>query len=174
MPLRSWNLLAIALIVCWQGSALAKKLQCQSKELKLQNCEIKLDEAEYSISSTSVRIFDGTWRGVVDLPKTEKVTEWENLKLRSLGDRKILIWKVWREEDSAPKLDLESLHWVLLEIKGIKMNLLLDKIIQKRRRKSPEAEEQPSRFLKGTLEAHRLYLQDEDLKWKVAHQEGEI
>ena len=163
----------IALIFLAPLGALAKS-NCVSKELKLMNCEIALKKAQYSLSKDSMRINDGTWRGVFYWPDAESVVEWHTTKLRELGGKRLLVTKVWKKEPSVPSLDLESLHWVIYEIQGTKVELKIDKIVQKRRRGAGSKEKPAGDYMSGKLETHVLKMQDDDVIWKLGHSKGNL
>lgn len=166
---------AIGLCLLTLSVALAEdKTNCVSKELSLKSCLLRLEKSELNFSESAVRVYDGTWREVTDLPAVDETTDWKSVKLRKLGELKLVEMKVWQEEKSAPTLDLEALHWRVFTLEGTNLNLQQDRIIQRRRRKSETEATPASRYLNGSLESHRLILEGGEVFWKVGHSKGKL
>lgn len=170
------NLLKVCLLVSlFTSPAWARgKSSCISKELRLKSCRLSFQEAEYNLSRTGLRIHDGTWRGVVQLPFVDETTDWHSVKIREKQDTRILEMKAWRRAASAPDLELENLHWMIFELSGTNLNLLADKVVRLRRRQMVSEGQEPHKFLNGKLDAHLILVEDGKLLWKVGHKKGPL
>jgi len=164
----------ILFVLLASSSSSWAKSNCVSKELRLMSCEIQFKGATYRLRKESMRINDGTWRGVFYWPNSEAAVEWHTMKFRELGGRRLLVAKIWRQEPSVPALDLESLHWVVYEVSGTKVEQRFDKIIQKRRRGAGTKEQPPGKYLSGKLESHLLVKENEEVFWKLGHTKGKL
>jgi hypothetical protein len=166
--------LTVAGFVAVSPAVARTKRSCVSKELRLKSCRLLYKNAKYNFSNTALRIHDGTWRGVVDLPHAEDTTDWHTLKVRDKEGKRLLEFKAWRRAASAPDLELENLHWMVFELQGTTLNMLVDKKIRLRRRQTVAEDQAPNQFLNGKLDSHLILVEDGKLLWKVGHKKGPL
>ena len=143
-------------------------LKCNSEELKQRNCLLKVDKAHYQFLKDNLSIDDGVWKGVVTVPLEMEGTEWESLRLIDTAGRRFYELKIWTPPEEGVKL--QSLHWLIVELKGTESTQMLDEVIQKRR---PVGEKDQG-WLKDTLEKHGLKTVGKKVHWFAGHKKGEF
>lgn len=141
--------------------------KCARQSLVQKNCLIKLGSGRYQFLKSNLTVNDGTWRQVVPLPIVVDDVEWQSLRVFDLGGRRFYELKLWNTPDA---LQIQSLHWLVVEIKGVEVQLHLDHVIQKRR--IEKAEGQKTNLVLDKEEKHGLKLSKNEIQWFVGHKKG--
>lgn len=157
------KLLLIFTVLVTSFSSLAK-VSCQAKELKFKNCRILSKSIRVGVSSTKIRFSVGSWSSIGDFPDAEKVSEWQQVRLLLVGERQFLSLKVWHRLEK--EVELEELHWVVLELKERKIQLQLDKTMGRRASKGKK--------IQDVMKPTQLRFENGHYKWSVGEERGEL
>lgn len=117
-------------------------VRCARWQMEQKNCFLKNKNYRMQITSEKVLISDGVWREIVPLPlKGEKVV-WESISLGFVAGRPILQFEIWDEPQGEGQI--QTLHWYVMELKGPKPIVQLEKPLQKRAMISDESKRKPA------------------------------
>lgn len=169
-----WGFLVIVCAIFSHGPMAWAKTKCSKGENTRKNCRLTWKKASYQFLNNQLSIDDGVWKEVVQLPDVGEPSEWKSMRVFEKAGRRFFEWKVW----SAPKtkIEIQSLHWVLLEIENTKTHLRLNQVIQKRRSmtKQEADDSKKKKYLTDKMEKHRLTVRGKKLKWRVGAEKGEF
>jgi hypothetical protein len=103
---------------------------CRSKELKMKDCDLKMKGLSVGFSAEKIRFTSGPWTSIGDFPSHDKVSEWQEVRLKPLAGRSLIVLKVW--EKKPDEITLEDLHWIVLEPQKRDLVVHVDEVIGKR------------------------------------------
>ena len=149
------------------------KLFCSKDELKTKNCFLSLFVSPYQykifLSYEKIRLNNGVWRSLSEIPKHGKEVEWEQVKVIKKNGRLLLQLFLWGLQGYG---EVQSLYWDIYEIKGVQMSRVLSEVIQKRRKNITKWRTRS--FLYDKKEQFGLKTEGSSIKWFVKHRTGQF
>jgi hypothetical protein len=142
--------------------------QCSSKELSRRDCEVTLKPYKAQLSRMKITWSDGTWTSIGDAPLSEEKNQWEKAKFEKIDQRYFVQFWIW--DDGKGEAKVQSLHWVVLELKEKQLIPLLDKIVRKREVRDTK----PTSYAYDKMISHNLKKAKSGLQWSLGKDNGTI
>jgi len=142
--------------------------QCLAKELQRKDCELTLKPYKVQLSGLKITWSDGTWTSIGDAPMVEEKFQWEKVNFQNFEKRHILQFWIW--DDGKGEAKVQSLHWVVMELKEKQLIPHIDKIVRKREVR----ETKPVSYTYDSLTPHSLKKIKGGLRWTVGRNAGTI
>ena len=148
--------------------------QCSRPELQRRECRLKAMNYDIYFNWEKVRLNNGVWRAIVEIPGAQKKSQWKKVRFFSLSQRYFIELLVWDEPRGGAQVS--SLNWHLLEVTGVRARPLFSKVVQKRRSVLGE----PGQFYYDRIEkfglrtVERSKTKKSKLRWYLGHQSGEF
>ena len=140
-------------------------LKCSARNLKRFDCWMKSGPNVVQVTKNKILLSDGVGRAVEELP-LEKILEWQDVELKKYGSRLFLIMNVWDEGQGETKI--QSRCWFVVEVLGLKTNVVLRKLMQKR---TPQ---EGGKYLMDKPEPIELKQVKGQIHWRVGNEKGVI
>jgi hypothetical protein len=166
----AWIFFFILQIFPIQSGAMPSKnhAQCSAKELMRKDCSLSLGKYKVQISKVKITWNDGTWASIGDLPMPGDNVEWEKITFAKIGDRFLLQFWIWDPGNGQPKV--QSLHWLVGELKDRLFTNKLNQLIRKREVLMTT----PVSYSYDRLVPHSLKETKGTLKWQAGRLNGSI
>lgn len=143
-------------------------LECSKKELERKDCLLRLSSYKVQISKLKVTWSDGSWTAIADLPMVQEDFHWQEAKLAKMGTRWVL--QIWIWDAGKGEAKVESLHWLVSELKDRAFFPKLDKVVRKREvRATP-----PGSYSYDREVPHGLKPAKGGLRWTAGRDSGVI
>jgi len=123
-------LFSMALAIASPKMVAKPHAQCSSKELARRDCELTLKPYKAQLSRLKVTWSDGTWTSIADAPLTEEKYQWDKVNFQKLNGRWFLQYWIW--DDGKGEAKVQSLHWIVVELKDRRLIAHVDQIVRKR------------------------------------------
>lgn len=163
------NLIYLVGTLFFGAMAFGKDVSCTKDQLIQKNCLLRAGKAQYQFLRENLSIDDGVWKGVVKVPLEVSDADWDSLRLIDRGGRRFYELKIWTPPQEG--VELQSLHWLIVELKGTEVLTQINQIIQKRRSIPADGEK---KYLKDKMERHQLKVNGKKIHWTVGHLKGEF
>lgn len=142
--------------------AMAFAQKCPPAKLKLRDCHLQLGVHKVQVWNDKIFVQDEFKRGLVDLPLND--AEWVEVSMTSLASRSFLQFIAWDLPQGQG--EVASKKWYVYELKGNDAILLLEKLVQRRKRIDEK------RFKYDKAEKFGLSVDGKKVKWYVAKEKG--
>lgn len=142
--------------------------QCFAKELQRKDCELTIKPYRVQVSRVKVTWSDGTWTSIADAPLPDEKFQWEKVTLQKIDGRWILQFWIW--DDGKGEAKVQSLHWVVVELKEKQLVASTDQIVRKRVVRATE----PVSYTYDREIPHSLKKIKGGLQWTVGKNAGTI
>lgn len=141
---------------------------CLPEGLRNKDCYLSAFNYNIYFGAEKIRLSDGRWRSLVDMPKHGKGVEWHAIRLFEKNQRFFLEFFLWALQEYGK---VQSLFWDIYEIKGIQMKKVLSEIVQKRRKNITDWKN--IRYIYDKKVNHGLKaLKDGKIQWFVKNKKG--
>ena len=166
--MRGWFKSVLFFLCVFPMISAGKDVSCSKEQLRQKNCLLKSGKGQYQFLRDNLSVDDGIWKEVVTVPLEEEGTQWQSLRVIRRAGRLFYELKIWspQKED----VNLQSLHWTIVELVGTKSKLRLNQVIQKRR-PIPKKEKG---YLMDKMEKHTLKAKGSRIHWTVGHLKGDF
>lgn len=173
MVLRSWLWVSILSLFTLPSALAQDHKECLPRELKLKSCILKtkssLKELKVTLGPTKITWLDGSWRAIVDFPDSKNTITWQEAKLREIHSRYFLELKIWKKIEGEVKV--ESLQWIVAEIKDKNFHVHLSQIVGKR--KPADDPSKPAEEISDTMLSTSLEKKGEkEIEWVIGKEKG--
>lgn len=143
------KIFSFILVGFFSVTAFAKaKFHCSPTELEQKNCQLKARGLAITVNKEVVSINDGVWPAIGSVYGKNEALEWDKVRLRHFAKRNFLEVKFWGEPKGETMV--QSLYWLVYEIRGTQLNKRIDKIIKKRHKI------EDNKFLFDPMEKHGI------------------
>ncbi len=131
-----WAAALGVVLMSWPGSTvgggeIGQALACSTSELKAKECLLQQGPLRLQFRAETIVISDGTWRGLVDMPIRGEQVEWVALRYREMAGRQLVEILLWGEPSG--EASLQSLTWIVGELKSADIDFVLSEVVSKRR-----------------------------------------
>jgi hypothetical protein len=150
--------------------AVRNHTQCTHKEIERKDCLLRVGTLQLQVSQKKLTWNDGTWTSIVDAPMTEDANVWDKMKLENKTLAKRTIFQAWIWDAALGENKVESLHWIVGELKERQYVPYLDEIVRKRRVKPTT----PVTYSYDPLIPHQIKTVKKELTWVVGHRNGPL
>lgn len=145
-----------------------QKTQCTALENKRRDCRLELPPFELQVSRLKITWTDGTWKNIADTPLPEENFQWDKISFEKINDRRFLELWIWDAGKGEAKV--QSLHWIVGELKDKKFVVHLDEIVRKREVRAT----QPVSYTYDRVIPHSLKKTQAEVQWTVGRNTGTI
>jgi hypothetical protein len=146
--------------------------QCPKRGLERKDCLLKQGAFQVQVSKLKITWNDGTWTNIADIPVSGDDYQWEKIELSQLSGRWMLQMWVW--DGGKGEAKVQSLHWLVGEMKDRKFTTALNQIVRRREVHAT----QPVSYTYDKLTPHSLVVvrkgSGKSLHWTVDKQSGDI
>lgn len=101
------------------------------------------------------------WTSITDSPYVEDKNTWDKISLEKLGDHYLLQMWIWMDGKNQDPLTVQSLRWVVFELKQKEFVKGIDEIVRKRKYKANH------KYSYDRWMPHSINLKKRDLVWSV-------
>ncbi|MBC86895.1 MAG: hypothetical protein CL677_06910 [Bdellovibrionaceae bacterium] len=126
------------------------KKQCTENERETRNCYLKYGPYTLRLSQEKIILDDSVRHRIFDFPYKDNPS-WSDIQIEKINHRYVLNIKLWRVNLDAA--DVQSLHWVVMEVTSGNLIPITDQVIQKRR--ETELKDSPG-FINDPLTYHAI------------------
>lgn len=140
------------------------KASCSAREIQRQDCRLTLGSYKLQLLPETVSRFDGTWRGVGEVPLKGEGTSWEKMQFDLFRGWPVLQMWIW--DKPSGEAGVQQLHWFVGDVSNRnEMQLLATGVVRRRRAKKVEVMEgkpapKPAYTL-DAMEPHSLKLRSD-------------
>jgi hypothetical protein len=146
----------------------AARTQCSQQELKRRDCSLTLAPYKVQLSHVKITWSDGTWTSIGDAPLSDEKFTWEKVNFQKMDGRFLLQFWIW--DNGKGEAKVQSLHWVVLELKQKQLIAHLDQIVRKREVRGTE----PVSYTYDRMIPHSIKKNKDGLQWTVEKNTGNI
>lgn len=154
----------------WEVEAKSSRSnRCDWREIKERSCLIKYKDHTLRLKGGKILVNNRVWRKIADIPYDGEKVIWDDVYVGSVARRVFLNLLVW--DTPAGEASIQTLHWLVYEIKGGKAYMKLDREIQKRR-----WDQDSVKTIRDKRVRHELNYNSktQKIQWKVGKESGEF
>jgi len=144
------------------------KTLCTTLENKRRDCRLQLSSYDVQLSRVKITWSDGTWKNIADAPLPDENFQWDKVSFEKINDRWFLQFWIWDAGKGEAKV--QSLHWIVGELKDKKFVAYVDEIVRKREVHAT----QPISYTYDRVVPHSLKKTKAEVQWTVGHNTGTI
>lgn len=104
--------------------------ECNQTELSLKDCALSDGNYKIHFFGSKLILNDGTWRAIAKIPLEGKMINWKSIKVKNIKKRKLIEMYLW--SDPIGEAQVQSLHWFILQLRGVQYTIIVDKVVQKK------------------------------------------
>lgn len=164
----------ISLLLLSQVTTANSKMRCLPQDLTNKNCYLFLDKNRLHIWKDKIFLNNLIARDTkpIDISPSDKfaakldLADWHSIKAKRLHNRWFLEMSLWGPPLSGG--EVESLWWLVFEIKEGRLIKHLEKLIQKRKKIAS------GRFKYDKLATYDLHEKNKKIYWRVNYEKGSI
>ncbi|MCB0420045.1 MAG: hypothetical protein KDD61_03565 [Bdellovibrionales bacterium] len=161
--------IGVMVVVFHSRAAVRNSIRCDQRELSEKSCLLKKEDHTLRLKDNKVIVNNKVWRNIVTLPFQGESVFWNQVQLQSLGNRLFLSLMVW--DNPVGEASIQTLYWLVYEIKSGNAHMKLKQEIQKRR-----FDKKTHKKLRDKAIAHQMDLNKKTGKiiWQVGKDIGEF